>query len=222
MKHLLGRHFALIPLVAAFYAPVHAAAQTACTPHSVNVAVLQVLKEPDQPGVYVSALQQGDIACISDQTRVGPQQLGFVVEKTAADGSTSEVGGWASVIFMTELTQAEATTTVAEGTTEEEKTAMLEADILRFEEPVPYGPPQIRGKTLKELVDGEPMFAPIEGLDKELWSKNCSSCHQWEAQSLCEQGRSYLGRASEVFRHQHPYGGAYKLSLMRWAKTGCN
>jgi hypothetical protein len=109
--------------------------------------------------------------------------------------------------------------TAAEG---QEESAALEADILRFEEPVPYGPSQVRGKTLKELIEGVPIFAPIPGLDESLWQKKCSTCHEWNSQRLCEQGRSYLGRANEVFRHPHPYGGAYKLSLMRWAKTGCN
>lgn len=221
MRKIISMQVLLAPLIAAICAPAPSSAQTSCKPHSVNVAVLQVLQDPDKPGVYVSALQQGDIACISDAPLVGPQQLGFVVEKTSADGTTSAVDGWASVIFMTELSEAEASTPKTEELTEEEM-AVLEADVLRFEEAVPYGPPQVRGKTLKELVDGTPMFAPIEGLEKDLWSKKCSSCHQWDAQSLCEQGRSYLGRASEVFRHQHPYGGAYKLSLMRWAKTGCN
>ena len=225
MTHLksVGAAFALTMLALVPWAGLNA--QTACTPHSVNVAVLQVLKDPGTPGVYVSVLQQGDIACVSNDDRVGPQQLGYVVDKTEADGTNVEVGGWASVIFMTQQTPEMAASTAAaavDGSTATTEMAMQEADVLHFEQPVPYGPPQVRGKTLKELVEGKPMFAPIEGLEENLWSKPCSSCHEWNSQRLCEQGRSYLPRAAEVFRHQHPYGGAYKLALMRWAKTGCN
>lgn len=225
MIKLKGFHVVLACAVAGLLGAHSAQAQTACTPHSVNVAVLQVLEDAAVPGVYVSALQQGDIACVSNDARIGPQQLGYVVEKTETNGNTVAVGGWASVIFMTEQSAAATTSPTTEAPSTDDSAAemaVLQADMLKFDQPVPYGPPQVRGKTLKELIEGEPMFAPIEGLDESLWRKNCSSCHEWNSQRLCEQGRSYLPRAAEVFRHQHPYGGAYKLSLMRWAKTGCN
>lgn len=103
-----ARFAALSGLCMTLLAPLSAKAQDACTPFKVNVAVLQVLEDPGTPGAYISALQQGDVACVSDDPRMGPQQLGYIVEKTSADGTTTAVGGWASVIFMTEQTAAEA------------------------------------------------------------------------------------------------------------------
>jgi hypothetical protein len=194
-----------------------ASAQTACTPYSIGVPILQVLKEPDSPGDYVGVLQQGDIACVRDDEKVGPQQLSYVVEKTEASGTVVAVGGWASTLFMSSEAGAE----TADTGTSTETVAMNEGDILRFIAPVPFGPPAVRGKSLKELAEGTPMFPPIEGLPKDLWQKTCTTCHQWTAERLCDQGKSYIPRAAAVFRHQHPYGGPYKLALMRWAKTGC-
>ncbi len=95
------------------------------------------------------------------------------------------------------------------------------SDQLRFDEPVPFGAYPVQGRTLKELAGGEPLFPPIEGLPEELWKKPCATCHKWNQERLCEQGNSYLKAAKYVLRHQHPYGGTYKLALMRWAKSGC-
>ncbi len=99
---------------------------------------------------------------------------------------------------------------------------VLDPDTLRFNEPVPFGAYPVRGRTLEELAAGEPLFSPIEGLEDELWKKPCTTCHQWNKERLCEQGSSYIKAAKYVLRHQHPYGGPYKLALMRWAKSGCN
>jgi hypothetical protein len=214
-------------------------AQTACKPHKVNAPILQVRKDAKIPGAYVSALQKGEIACVTDAPTVGPQKFGYVVHKTIDGGAEVKVGGWASVIFMTPVqpgdNTAAATKTVPTAKSQpapkpagQPKAAAATPtpdvvnDALRFDQPVPYGAPPVRGKTLKELVEGKPIFPPIEGLPKNLWQKSCASCHKWDAKTLCEQGGSYLTKAAEVFRHQHPYGGPYKLALMRWAKTGCN
>jgi hypothetical protein len=94
-------------------------------------------------------------------------------------------------------------------------------DALRFDQPVPFGTKPVRGQTLEQLANGEPLFPPIEGLPENLWKKNCATCHKWDKARLCEQGASYVKSAKGAFRHQHPYGGPYKLALMRWASSGC-
>jgi hypothetical protein len=96
------------------------------------------------------------------------------------------------------------------------------SDTLRFDEPLPFGAYPVRGRTLEALAAGEPLFSPIEGLEEGLWKKTCATCHKWNKERLCEQGSSYIKAAKYVLRHQHPYGGPYKLALMRWAKSGCN
>lgn len=218
MKNLIALCTALSCMAAvALFGTQPTLAQTNCTPYSISVPILQVLKDRAIPGDYVGVLQQGDIACVRDDEKVGPQQLSYVVEKTDASGAVVAVEGWASTIFM----KKEAVAATPEASAPSETIASLESEILKFTQPVPFGPPAVRGKTLKELAEGTPMFPPIEGLPEELWKKSCATCHQWNTKRLCDQGTSYISSAAAAFRHQHPYGGPYKLALMRWAKTDC-
>lgn len=102
------------------------------------------------------------------------------------------------------------------------KTATAAAeDILRFEEPIPFGPFPVNGNTIKQLADSVPLFPPIEGQSDTLWKKNCSNCHKWDRQTLCQQGASYVANPQNVLRQQHPFGGPFKVALMRWSKNGC-
>ena len=94
-------------------------------------------------------------------------------------------------------------------------------ELLRFDQPVPFGPFPVNGSTIKALAEGVPLFPPIEGLDEALWKKSCTSCHKWDKARLCDQGATYVKAPKNVLRHPHPYGGAYKIALMRWAKSGC-
>jgi uncharacterized caspase-like protein len=95
------------------------------------------------------------------------------------------------------------------------------SQIVRFSEPIPFGPPPVNGQTIEKLATGVPLFAPIEGLEERLWKRNCGSCHQWNRQSLCEQGKTYVKTPALTLRHSHPYGGPFKVVLLEWAKTGC-
>jgi hypothetical protein len=94
-------------------------------------------------------------------------------------------------------------------------------DVLRYTEPIPFGPFPVNGSTIEQLAKGVPLFSPIEGLEESMWKKNCSTCHKWDRQALCEQGASYAKNPRFALRHPHPYGGAYKAALMQWAKAGC-
>jgi len=93
---------------------------------------------------------------------------------------------------------------------------------LRFNQPLgndPQNPP----RSFKQLIDGSPMFAPIDGLPEEHWlDKSCSNCHQWNAERLCEQGQFYLDKTTSMInRAKHPYGGFFKESLKLWTEEGC-
>jgi hypothetical protein len=79
----------------------------------------------------------------------------------------------------------------------------------------------VQGQSIEQLARGIPQFPPFEGLPENTWKKNCQSCHQWDRQALCEQGASYAKNPRSALRHPHPFGGAYKAALMRWAKSGC-
>ena len=99
--------------------------------------------------------------------------------------------------------------------------AATSEDILRFEQPVPFGPFPVNGNTIKQLADSIPLFPPIEGQDQALWKKNCSTCHKWDRQTLCQQGANYAANPQTILRLQHPFGGSFKAALMRWSKSGC-
>jgi hypothetical protein len=92
---------------------------------------------------------------------------------------------------------------------------------LRFDQPIRTGPYPVNGLSIKQLIESVPLFPPIEGLDEALWKKPCSSCHKWDKEKLCQQGKTYVNAARYVLRQPHPYGGPFKVALMRWAKSGC-
>ncbi len=92
---------------------------------------------------------------------------------------------------------------------------------LRFDQPIQSGPYPVNGHSIKQLIEGMPLFPPIEGLDELLWKKTCSSCHKWDKARLCDQGKTYVKVARYVLRQPHPYGGSFKVALLRWAKSGC-
>ncbi|MBU2582483.1 MAG: hypothetical protein KJ622_12270 [Alphaproteobacteria bacterium] len=96
-----------------------------------------------------------------------------------------------------------------------------DGDELRYTQPVPFGPYPVNGLSIQQLVETVPLFAPLEGLPEDLWKKSCSTCHKWNQERLCEQGKTYAKDARNVLRHQHPMGGAFKIALMKWSKSGC-
>lgn len=94
---------------------------------------------------------------------------------------------------------------------------------MTFSTPLTVGSPDITGQTIEELIAGTAKFPPIEGLPEELWvDHTCASCHEWNAENLCEQGNFYLGDAGvENLVKPHPYGGTFKQNLAQWAQGGC-
>jgi uncharacterized caspase-like protein len=101
--------------------------------------------------------------------------------------------------------------------------AAIAAAPVAFQSPIAEGTPEIIGKTIEELIVSQPMYPPIEGLPDEAWKGlKCSNCHQWEKANLCEQGEFYVNETTfEAAEKQHPLGGAFKLTLRRWAELGC-
>ena len=90
-----------------------------------------------------------------------------------------------------------------------------------FDQPIQFGEPAIDGKSIAELIDGKPLFAPVEGLDKSIWDNHCTTCHQWNKERLCEQALNYDKVDVSIMRLQHPYGSRFKVALANWAHNGC-
>ncbi|RWB69873.1 MAG: peptidase c14 caspase catalytic subunit p20 [Mesorhizobium sp.] len=91
-----------------------------------------------------------------------------------------------------------------------------------FDRPVKFGDPAIDGKSIAQLIKGEPLFSPVEGLDKSVWQgKHCDGCHEWNEARLCEQAKNFAANDVSVLRLQHPLGTRFKVALARWAQGGC-
>jgi len=91
-----------------------------------------------------------------------------------------------------------------------------------FDRPVKFGDPAIDGKSIAQLIKSEPLFSPVEGLDKSVWEgKHCDNCHEWNEVRLCEQAKNFAANDVSVLRLQHPLGTRFKVALARWAQGGC-
>ncbi|SDJ37191.1 caspase family protein [Aliiruegeria lutimaris] len=86
-----------------------------------------------------------------------------------------------------------------------------------------HGDPVLNGKSIAMLVDSSPLFPPIPGLPEGVWkNRPCASCHEWTAEALCDQAKTYLADAgTRALSKQHPFGGGFKDVLRNWAGGGC-
>jgi uncharacterized caspase-like protein len=115
---------------------------------------------------------------------------------------------------------AGAATQTAAGTAADVPRLPTDAPVF-FDIPVNFGDPDIDGKSIAQLIQGKPHFSPIEGLDKSVWDRECSGCHQWTKERLCDQAKNYVTNDAYVMRLKHPLGTRFKVALGRWAANGC-
>ena len=96
-------------------------------------------------------------------------------------------------------------------------------NLIEYNVPLTSGPNPVVGNSIENLAKDVPLFSPIEGLDDAIWKgKKCTNCHMWDKKTLCDQGKVYVeNEPAHILRKQHPYGGAFKLALRNWSKTGC-
>ncbi len=97
-------------------------------------------------------------------------------------------------------------------------------DTISFTQALLSEVPEVSGLSIADLIDTTPLFPPIEGLPESYWKgQNCSSCHQWTKERICEQANTYLSRNMQrSLSKEHPFGGTFKQSLKIWAAGGCN
>ncbi len=213
-----------------------AAQEPACRFYKVDTSFLNVSKEAGGH-IYIDVLYDGEIACVTRQDKAAGDDWGYISYKLEGSSGTKSVDGWSTLRAMKQLSSAEAASvsrrrapaagaapappSSAPAPPAPGSAAVRPEDVLRFSQAVPFGPFPVNGKSIKELIDNTPLFPPIKDLDEAIWKKNCSSCHKWNQVRLCDQGKTYAKDAKFVLRHPHPYGGSFKLALMRWAKSGC-
>jgi uncharacterized caspase-like protein len=109
------------------------------------------------------------------------------------------------------------------GAVDADMAAAIAAEDIRFAGALKVGPAEIAGATIEALIGTGPLFSPIAGLPDEAWQgKQCADCHKWTKAALCDQGKVYGKEVPPVaLETQHPLGGAFKLTLRRWAELGC-
>jgi hypothetical protein len=199
-----------------------------CRLYKVQSNSLNISKEPRGDAGYIDTLDNADVVCVTREQKVGERNWGFVDHKLTPD-QRKPAAGWANMALLQRLSEAEGAS--VRGLTASPPAAAAPAaaaaaaateEIVRFNEPLTSGPYPVKGQSLEQLMlTGIPQFPPIEGLDDALWKKQCTSCHKWDQRTLCEQGATYVKDPKSALRKSHPYGGAEKVAMMEWSKTGC-
>ena len=70
--------------------------------------------------------------------------------------------------------QTSTQTLSAPGETAPEPSLQTEKNLLTYDDPIGFGGPQTAEKSISQLLQSSPIFAPIEGLPRELWDgKEC-------------------------------------------------
>jgi hypothetical protein len=199
----------------------------ACRYYKVQANSLNISKEARGDSLFIDVLDQGEIVCVTRDEKVGDRDWVYIAHKLPKPNEKASVEGWTNLRLLQPLSPAEiaAATGAAPAAAAPAASAPTAAappadDVLRFSQPVPFGPFPVNGKSIEELAKGVPQFPPFEGLEENLWKKNCASCHKWDRQTLCEQGASYAKNPRYALRISHPYGG-FSSALMQWAKSGC-
>jgi hypothetical protein len=234
----------LVAFAAALPAATAVAQSSDCDSYSVVARFLNLRSAPDISSNIVDVLRNNQIVCIGQIQTTAGQQWGNVTSRAEPDGSAPEtVDGWSNMGFLSAVTMPSApasndTAAVAPDTSVATDVATDTADAgdaakdagpaphidpgsVAFEDIIEVGPFPVRGRSLAQLVSGIPLFPPIAGLPEDRWKSQCVSCHRWDRDRLCAQGKSYADDPASVFRIQHPYGGPFKKALGAWAAGGC-
>ena len=210
-----------IAIVAAVlaYAQSALAQQPECRLYKVQSNSLNVSKEPRGDAAYIDVLDNADVVCVSRQQKAGDRDWGFIDYKVLDRDQRRPIRGWVNLGQMLPV----ATPDRRDAATAPPPAASAAApeQIVRFSEPLTTGPFPVNGQSLEQLIQGTPIFPPIEGLPEAIWKKPCTACHKWDRRTLCEQGASYVKNPASALRGSHPYGGGEKVAMMQWAKAGC-
>jgi hypothetical protein len=243
---MIGRLVFCLALVCG--AGMASAQEQACTMYTVNTSMLNISKDAGGQ-IYNDALFDGDKTCVTRLKNLGGTDWAFISYKLDKGNAHTPVEGWAALQYLQQTSGAAASAPPADAAAAPPPAAAAPPaaaerpaaaappsapvtpsgaaatarpeDVLRFNQPIPFGAFPVNGHSIEEMIDQKPFFSPVEGLDESLWKKKCSSCHKWNQERLCEQAKTYVKQPRFVLRVQHPFGGTLKLALMRWAISGC-
>ncbi|MEH6836626.1 MULTISPECIES: caspase family protein [Falsihalocynthiibacter] len=136
------------------------------------------------------------------------------------NGIYAELAGFEQDILAQKAAAAAAPVAVPESSVAAVESSQQD---VTFTTPLTSQDPEVVGRSIAQLIEGSPAFPPFEGLPEEAWNgKTCSNCHEWTAEALCTQGKTYLLASNErSLSKSHPLGGAFKQGLRHWAGGGC-
>jgi hypothetical protein len=181
-----------------------ASAQEACTFYKVNTSLLNISKEAGGD-IYNDALFDGDVTCVTRKENVNGADWGFIAYKLGSGDAHTPVEGWSAMKYLQATTVAGAGPSAAPpaaaapppmaaapaapapapmapapnaAAPAAASAAIRPEDVLRFDQPIPFGPFPVNGHSLKEMIDTLPLFSPIEGLEEPLSKKKCTQCHK--------------------------------------------
>src|ERR1700722_6111848 len=169
------------------------AQQSECHLCKVQSGTLNVSREPCGDAPNLDVLGNADVACVTRQQKTGRREWGSVDHKVLDQDRARPVGGWSNLGLMQPVGADRRDISTSAATAQAEQ-------IVRFSEPLTTGPFPINGQSLEQLVQGTPLFPPIEGLPENVWKKPCSSCHKWDRRTLCEQGAFYVKNPAAALR----------------------
>jgi hypothetical protein len=238
-RTLLGAVFGLCAAIV-LYASVTDAQEPACRFFKLQVDTVNISKEPRGDSAYIDVLDSGEIVCVTRDQNTDGRDWVFIAHRLAKPAGTQKpVGGWANLKLMQPASAAELAAAQGAAAPAPAATAQIpaqvpaqtpsakppagpEQQVIRFNEPLPFGPVSVAGKSLQQLAAAAaPQFPPVGGLTDAQWKKPCASCHRWTKATLCDVGKTYVKNAASAFRHQHPDGGPMKVAMLEWAKQGC-
>lgn len=235
----LAAGLAMLCLALAFGATPASAQGADCDTYKVNTSLLNISREAGGD-IYKDALFDGDTVCVAKQQDVNGAAWAYISQKVEANNSRTLVDGWTRMEYLQKTGPGQAAAAAppaAPAAPPAQPAAPNEAaprptaampgppmrpeDLLRFDQPIPFGPYPVNGHSIAEMIQSQPLFSPIDGVDESVWKKECKNCHQWNKDRMCQQGATYVQDPKNVLRVPHPFGGALKIALMRWAKSGC-
>jgi hypothetical protein len=182
-----------------------------CGYYKVATNALNLFKEPGSGSDFVGQLKKNAIVCAARDQERGSVVWTYVLYELEGQNRRTTTVGWVMKSSLMPATGAElaalgvsirgdaspapppaappsgppqaAPPPAGPPPAPEPRTAA--DDVVRFSEPITFGPFPVNGKSLEQLIAGIPMFPPFEGLDEKTWKVTCSHCHKWDKQTLC-------------------------------------
>lgn len=144
------------------------AQEQGCRYYKVQANSLNISKEPRRDAVFIDVLDKGEVVCVTRNEKVGDRDWVYIAHKYPKPGERSPVEGWTNLRLLQQVSASEAAAATGAPAAAAPAPAVAAAptdDVLRFTQPVPFGPFPVDGRSIEDLAKGIPQFPPFEGLE---------------------------------------------------------